>query len=161
MVEWSGDTNYTTSGESRVVPSNNSISHVRDSLRVFTNGRRRNCYHIDSVNQGRILLRAIFYYGNYDGRSSPPTFDLHYDGNHWATVETETDNSIYYEVIYVMKKSSVSVCVSKTRPGEFPFISAIVVRGLEPAMYQYVGSESPLFTLRRVAYGSNSTIRYY
>lgn len=163
MIDWSGDNDYINTGESRVVPSNNSISPVMDSLRVFNNGRNKNCYNIKSIRQGQVMLRASFYYGNYDGRSSPPSFDLHYDGNYWATVETSSTEYVYHEVIYVMKSSSISVCVAQTREGEFPFISALEVRGLETFMYLYgltYETEYPLFMLKRVAYGSNSTIMY-
>lgn len=96
---------------------------------------------------------------NYDGRSSPPSFHLHYDGNVWATVETSGEGS-YYEVIYVMKRDSISVCVSQSTEGEFPFISALEVRGLEMDMYKDIGSGYPLFLMKRDAYGSSSPIRY-
>lgn len=160
LIRWSGDANYINTGESRVVPSNNSISRVMDSLRVFNNDRNRNCYNIDSVRQGRVLLRVSFYYGNYDGRSSPPSFDVHYDGNAWGTVGTLIDDYVSAEVIYVMKSDSISLCFSQTRVGEFPFVSAIEVRALEPLMYNFIGGEYPLYLSTRSAYGSNSTVRY-
>ncbi|KAK4441126.1 putative LRR receptor-like serine/threonine-protein kinase [Sesamum alatum] len=159
LIVWTGDDEYVQSGESRSVQSSNSISRVMDTLRVFT-ARKKNCYNIGSVRQGRVLVRATFYYGNYDGKSSPPTFDLQFDGNHWATVETSSTEYVYHEVTYVMKKDSISVCVAQTNPGEFPFISALEVRGLETYMYVNVDENYPLFLRRRVAFGSNATIRF-
>ncbi|CAA6667505.1 unnamed protein product [Spirodela intermedia] len=47
------------------------------NLRSFPNGTR-NCYTLSPVQSGdRYLIRAGFLYGNYDGRGSPPIFDLH------------------------------------------------------------------------------------
>lgn len=54
------------------------------------------------------------------------------------------------------------MCCTNKR-GEFLFISALEVRGLETFMYLYgltYETEYPLFMLKRVAYGSNSTIWY-
>ncbi|KAL0460640.1 UNVERIFIED_CONTAM: hypothetical protein Slati_0691200 [Sesamum latifolium] len=159
LIVWMGDDEYVQGGESRSVQSSNSISRVMDTLRVFTT-RKKNCYHIGSVRQGRVLVRASFYYGNYDGKSTPPTFDLQFDGNHWATVQTSSTQYVYHEVTYVMKKDSISVCVAQTNPGQFPFISALEVRGLESYMYTNVDDNYPLFLRKRVAFGSNATIRF-
>ncbi|KAL0370035.1 UNVERIFIED_CONTAM: hypothetical protein Sangu_0321600 [Sesamum angustifolium] len=159
LIVWTGDDGYVQGGESHSVQSSNSISRVMDTLRVFTT-QKKNCYHIDSVRQGRVLVRASFYYGNYDGKSSPPTFDLQFDGNHWATVQTSITVYVYHEVTYVTKKDSISVCVAQTNPAQFPFISALEVRGLESYMYVNVDDNYPLFLRRRVAFGSNATIRF-
>ncbi|KAK6144559.1 hypothetical protein DH2020_021379 [Rehmannia glutinosa] len=159
LIDWTGDDNFIKNGESHTVQSPNSISHILDTLRVFT-GRKKNCYNISSVKRGRVLVRASFYYGNYDNKSSPPTFDLQFEGNHWATVETSSTEYVYHEVTYVMAKDSISVCVAQTNPGQFPFVSAIEVRGLEPSMYNSISDSNPLFLRRRVAFGSNATIRF-
>ncbi|KAH6810452.1 hypothetical protein C2S51_024214 [Perilla frutescens var. frutescens] len=160
-IDWVGDDKYVQNGESRSVKPSNSFNHVADTLRVFTT-RNKNCYHIDSVKKGRVLVRASFFYGNYDGKSSPPTFALHFDGNEWTTnVKTSNTVSYYYEVIYVMKEDSISVCVSQTKSGQFPFISTVAVRSLEPFMYNNrVDGSYPLFLWTRVGFGSNITIRY-
>ncbi|KAG8371403.1 hypothetical protein BUALT_Bualt13G0084100 [Buddleja alternifolia] len=159
LIAWTGDDKYIQNGESHSVQTDNSISHVLDTLRVFTT-RKKNCYYIDSIRRGRVLVRATFYYGNYDSKSSPPTFELQFDGNPWVTVETSSSDYVYYEVAYVMKNDSISVCVAQTNSGQFPFISAIEVRGLEMFMYGVTNANYPLFLRRRVAFGSNATIRY-
>ncbi|KAK6144546.1 hypothetical protein DH2020_021366 [Rehmannia glutinosa] len=160
LIDWTGGDNFIKNGESHTVQSSNSISHVLDTLRAFTAGRKKNCYNISSVKRGRVLVRASFYYGNYDNKSSPPTFDLQFEGNHWATVETSSTEYVYHEVTYVMAKDSISVCVAQTNPGQFPFVSALEVRGLEPSMYNSISDSNPLFLRRRVAFGSNATIRF-
>ncbi|KAL6577239.1 hypothetical protein OROMI_011515 [Orobanche minor] len=159
LIDWTGDGEYVKNGESRSVQSGNSISRVVDTMRVFTT-RKKNCYHIESIRQGRVLVRATFYYGNYDNKSSPPLFDLQFDGNPWTTVETSSTEYVYYEVTYVMKKDSISVCIAQTNPGQFPFISSLEVRGLESYMYFHVDDTYPLFLRKRVVFGSNATIRF-
>ncbi|KAL3826140.1 hypothetical protein ACJIZ3_022169 [Penstemon smallii] len=158
-LDWTGDDNYIENGESHIVQSTSSISRAMDTLRVFTTGNK-NCYHIDSIRKGRVLVRASFNYGNYDNRSSPPSFDLHFDGNYWATVKTLSTGNVYYEVIYSMTKDWISVCLAQTEHGQFPFISALEIRGLEVNMYQYIDFNYPLFLINRFAYGANSTLRY-
>ncbi|KAH6765614.1 hypothetical protein C2S52_016597 [Perilla frutescens var. hirtella] len=156
-IGWVGDDKYVLSGESRSVKPVNSVSHVMDTLRVFTTGNK-NCYHIDSVSQGRVLVRVIFNYGNYDGKSSPPTFALHFDGNHWAQVNTSTYH--YREVTYDMKRDSISVCVAQTEPDQFPFITSLEVRSLESYMYSHVDATYPLFAWRRFTFGTDTWFRY-
>ncbi|KAM3303441.1 putative leucine-rich repeat receptor-like protein kinase [Capsicum chacoense] len=159
-IDWLGDEDYVSNGESYVVQSNNSISLVMDTLRVFTN-RKKNCYLIDQVEKGgKVLIRASFYYGNYDGKSNPPSFSLQFDGNHWAKVTTMSDKLVYYETIYVVKGDYVSVCLAQTVRDQFPFISALEVRGLDSTMYSHVDSNYALFMRSRVAFGSNQIIRY-
>ncbi|XP_073056865.1 probable LRR receptor-like serine/threonine-protein kinase At1g51820 isoform X1 [Primulina eburnea] len=158
-IVWSGDDDYIKTGESRTVQSNGSISHVMSTLRVFTD-RKKNCYNIGNIKIGRILVRASFYYGNYDGKSSAPSFDLQFDGNHWTTVKTSSTEYVTHEVIYGMRKNIISVCVAQTNDDEFPFISALEVRSLDSYMYQFINGTYPLFLLKRVAYAANSTIRF-
>ncbi|XP_047969289.1 probable LRR receptor-like serine/threonine-protein kinase At1g05700 [Salvia hispanica] len=158
-IAWVGDDEYVQSGESRSVKPLNSWSHVADTLRVFTT-RTKNCYHINSVKKGRVLVRASFYYGNYDGKSLPPTFAIHFDGNFWDTVQTSSSQFYYYEVTYVLKRDFISVCLAQTEPDQFPFISTLEVRSLESYMYNHVDDSYPLFVWRRVAFGSKKPILY-
>ncbi|KAH6836567.1 hypothetical protein C2S53_005186 [Perilla frutescens var. hirtella] len=158
-IAWTGDDKYVKTGESRSVQSSNSFSHVADTLRVFTN-KSKNCYNIDSVMKGRVLVRATFHYGNYDGKSSPPTFDLQFDGNKWGSVTTLDSLPFLVELTYVMKRDFISVCVAQTETDQFPFISALEIRSLELSMYSAVDVNYPLFTRRRVAFGTNATIRF-
>lgn len=157
-IVWLGDEDYISNGKSYAVQSSNSLSHVMDTLRVFTS-RNKNCYLIKVEKGVRVLIRASFNYGNYDGKSSPPSFSLHFDGNNWANVKT-SDQLVYYETIYVVKGDYLSVCLAQTVADQFPFISALEVRSLDSNMYSHVDPNYALFLNRRVAYGSNQTIRY-
>ncbi|PWA85601.1 malectin-like carbohydrate-binding domain-containing protein [Artemisia annua] len=159
-MTWSPDDTLISNGVTRVVQPSNSINPVVDTLRVFTS-RKKNCYSIGSKLQGiKVLVRATFYYGNYDQLSNPPTFDLHFDGNFWTTVETDTDYVIRYETTYVAKGDSVSVCVAQTKPRQFPFISALEVRRVDPEVYEVVDKNRALFLRVRINFGANETIRY-
>ncbi|GFQ06360.1 senescence-induced receptor-like serine/threonine-protein kinase [Phtheirospermum japonicum] len=160
IIIWTGDNDFMQNGESMVVQSSNSISHVMDTLRVFTT-RKKNCYSVPYSGKGeRVLVRASFNYGNYDKKSAPPTFDLQLDGNRWVTVETSSTGYVYYEAIYVPKGDDVSACVAQTKPGQFPFMSALEVRSLASDMYGHVDQSYPLFMITRVAYGANETVRF-
>nr|DAD25975.1 TPA_asm: hypothetical protein HUJ06_027443 [Nelumbo nucifera] len=160
-ITWSSDDLYIQTGESQTVQTTAaaSVSKEMTTLRVFT-ARKKNCYSFGSANGKRHLVRASFYYGNYDKKSSPPTFDLHLDGNLWATVLTTASsiNPIYYEAIYVPKGDTISVCLAQTQPNQFPFISALEVRELGSEMYSHVNSNHALFLRGRTAYGATDII---
>lgn len=160
FITWIGDDDLIQNGESKVVQSGNASSdHVMSTLRVFSS-RKKNCYTILASKGGQVLVRASFNYGNYDKKSSPPSFDLHFDGNLWATVKTSSEDLVSYEAIYVVKDDSISVCVAQTNPNQLPFISAIEVWSLGSHMYSHVDAAYALFLRSRTAYGTNGTIRY-
>ncbi|PWA90525.1 Malectin-like carbohydrate-binding domain-containing protein [Artemisia annua] len=159
LITWNPDDTLVSNGDARKVPSINSVSKVLDTLRVFTR-RKKNCYSIPVTKGDKVLVRASFYYGNYDGLSNPPEFDLHFDGNFWETVETTMTDVIRYEITYVSKHDFVSVCVAQTRPGQFPFISTLEVRKLDSDMYREVDDSRALILLRRVSFGASQGLRY-
>ncbi|PWA73745.1 malectin-like carbohydrate-binding domain-containing protein [Artemisia annua] len=159
-ITWSPDNTLISNGVARAVQSGYSINPVVDTLRVFTS-RKKNCYSIGPQLQGvKVLVRATFYYGNYDQLSNPPTFDLHFDGNFWTTVETDAEYVVRYETTYVAKGDLVSVCVAQTKPGQFPFISALEVRRVDPEVYDVVDKNRALFLRHRINFGANYTLRY-
>ncbi|RVW56960.1 Retrovirus-related Pol polyprotein from transposon TNT 1-94 [Vitis vinifera] len=128
-----------------------SVSSKDQLADIFTKSlpKRRTRDLVDNLN---------FYYGNYDQKSSPPTFALQFDGNPWATVVTSSDLVIYYEAIYAVKGDSTSVCVAQTHANQFPFISALEMASLGSNMYSSLDSNYALFLRRRVAFGANETI---
>lgn len=152
---WTGDDDYIVNGEPHTVQNTNKFIPEINTLRAFTT-RKKNCYSIPVGKGERVLVRATFFYGNYDKLSSPPTFDLHFNGNYWATVETSSTDYVYYETTYVLKADSVSVCVAQTRPGQFPFISALEVVSLPLTMYDNVALDYPLHLMTRNAFGSTT-----
>lgn len=161
-INWVGDDDYVHSGESHLVELSSSTPHVASTLRVFTS-LRKNCYAINSVNMigQRLLVRASFYYGNYDGNNSPPTFDLYFDSTYWTQVNLTgvSDTIVNYEVIYTVNKNNTSICLAQTLPRQFPFISALEFRSLAPKMYTRVASDYALFRQKRLALGAQQLIR--
>ncbi|KAJ6918364.1 hypothetical protein NC651_012567 [Populus alba x Populus x berolinensis] len=158
-IVWIGDDDLFKNSQSEVVQPSNTASQVMSTLRVFTT-LKKNCYSITADKGSLVLVRASFFYGNYDKRSSPPSFDLLFDGNHWATVKTSLDQLVYYEVMYVVKSDTTSICLAQTQPNQFPFISALEVRNLDSKMYGDVDPNYALFLRSRVAFGANTTVRF-
>ncbi|BFG24359.1 hypothetical protein CerSpe_106330 [Prunus speciosa] len=109
------------------------------SLRSFPQGIR-NCYKINVTSGTKYLIRALFYYGNYDGQSKLPEFELHLGLNLWGSVTFEkasTPPSTPFqekELIHVPLRSYIHVCLVNTGSG-VPFISAIELRPLPNASY--------------------------
>ncbi|KAF3776345.1 hypothetical protein EJ110_NYTH48466 [Nymphaea thermarum] len=86
-MTWLGDEQYVKSGQSATVRINDSLIVPLTTVRYFPDQIKKNCYSFPGVGQGiKILVCAWFYYGNYDGLSSPPTFDLLFNVNSWRTV---------------------------------------------------------------------------
>ncbi|KAF3783593.1 hypothetical protein EJ110_NYTH19466 [Nymphaea thermarum] len=106
------------------------------------------------------MVRASFFYGNYDGKSSPPSFRLQFDGNRWADVKTSSSESKYWEVIYAPKRDNISVCVAQTSLNQIPFISALEIKEFERGMYETEDTEDVLRRWQRVAFGAKDFVRY-
>lgn len=155
-IRWTGDDDYIQHGVSRQVYLG---SDPLSTLREFPT-RKKNCYSIKVPKGEKVLTRASFYYGNYDSKFSPPVFDLQFDGNYWATVNTSSYYYVDYEAIYVAKGNFTSICVSQTKPNQIPFISSLEVRSLDPSMYSHVDSNHALNLQWRSAFGVNQSIRY-
>ncbi|XP_021912554.1 probable LRR receptor-like serine/threonine-protein kinase At1g05700 [Carica papaya] len=160
QITWVGDDELIQNGESFTVQSTKTtLPQYLTTLRAFPT-RNKNCYAIEADKGSQLLVRASFFYGNYDKKSSPPMFDLQFDGNRWTTVVTSGDDLVYYEAIYSPKRGSTSVCVAQSFPNMVPFISAIEVRSLSSDMYGHVDSNHALFLRRRVAFGASDIIRF-
>lgn len=155
-IRWVGDDQFIKTGESQVVKSANST--VMSTLRVFSS-HKKSCYTIGVERSTRVLVRAGFFYGNYDGKSLIRSFDLQLDGNYWDAVITSIDNVNYYEAIYVPKGNTTSVCVAQTLMGHLPFISSLEVRSLDPAMYSSFAVYYPLFLFLRNSLANTRIIR--
>ncbi|XP_031485805.1 probable LRR receptor-like serine/threonine-protein kinase At5g59680 isoform X2 [Nymphaea colorata] len=159
-IKWIGDGHYINTGQTSKVQVNNSYYQEDTTLRYFP-FQKKNCYVIPGVARRRKhMIRASFFYGNYDNKSWPPSFDLQFDGNPWVTVETSSSESYYYEVIYAPKRGNISVCVAQTSPDQIPFISVLEVKEFEQGMYETKGTEDVLRRRKRVAFGATDFVRY-
>ncbi|KAK6935944.1 Malectin-like domain [Dillenia turbinata] len=149
-ITWNPDNAYIQSGDT--AHTADGATGAIQTLRHFKS-RKKNCYSIPGEPGGKVLVRASFNYGNYDLNSSPPTIDLHFDGNYWTTVMTSLDEYNVYEVTYVPTGNNISVCVAQIYTNQFPFMSALEVRSLENNMYNQFNSSYALFLNQRSAFG--------
>lgn len=160
---WITDDGSISTGETKTLQiNNNNIPGFMDTLRYFPDGVK-NCYTMYPDPQYKFIYRAGFYYGNYDGLSKPPTFDILLDDHFWATVNTSSsdDQPIYHEIFYKPKadRDSTSVCLVQTRQGEVPFISSLeeailfIDDGLNSPMYSLMGDDTALNLVSRNAFG--------
>ncbi|CAN6984579.1 unnamed protein product [Brassica oleracea var. botrytis] len=163
-VTWVGDKGFVTTGEPMKIPD--VVTKPLNTLRYFSTGQT-NCYtNIPVAIRQKTLVRTKFYYENYDGNFSPPSFDLVYDGKHRDSVEiTESllnnEETFYYsELIFSPGNESISVCLLRTSPSDNPFISSIEVYSLDVGMYADLGPSEGLITEQRTACGAKETISY-
>ena len=105
-------------------------------MRSFPRGTK-NCYTL-KLEQGKsnnYLIRAFFYYGNYDNKNQIPKFDLYVGVNYWFTVELDNVSYIIYpDIIHVPTSDTIYVCLINTGSG-VPFISALELRPLDKSLY--------------------------
>lgn len=157
-VYYKMDAGFIDSGENMQISTQFIYQNIRQqgkNLRVFRNGTR-NCYTLrpNKGKENKYLIRASFYYGNYDSKSQSPVFDLHIGTDYWATVNSST--FVYSEVIHVSRTDDIQVCLVNTGNG-FPFISTLELRPLDNSLY-LIDSAS-LSTNWRYDIGSSETYR--
>ncbi|XP_031120499.1 probable LRR receptor-like serine/threonine-protein kinase At1g05700 [Ipomoea triloba] len=130
------------------------------TLRSFPQGTR-NCYTLrPSPGKGsKYLIRAGFWYGNYDGKNQLPEFDLYLGVDYWDTVTLNSSSPSSLEIIHVLSSDFLHVCLVNTGRGT-PFISTLELRNLNVTMYATTAGS--LQTFARLDLGSTSTrpIRY-
>ncbi|PON66971.1 Malectin-like carbohydrate-binding domain containing protein [Parasponia andersonii] len=130
------------------------------TLRSFPVGDK-NCYNLPFLSQKKCVVRAGFYYGNYDSLSKPPTFVLEVDGKLRATVKTSlSDEPIYHQFVFISEKASVDVCLIRTQEDHVPFISTIE-SALIPDLqaYRLMPGQMALYNLESgINYGANHSV---
>ncbi|XP_042465203.1 probable LRR receptor-like serine/threonine-protein kinase At1g05700 isoform X3 [Zingiber officinale] len=166
-ISYVSDVGFIDTGVNR----NISVAYMADvrvrrylTLRAFPNGTR-NCYTIRSSTVARgskYLLRAWFFYGNYDGLSGQPqSFHLHLGVNYWDRVNVTTAESSYRtEIIAVATAGYLSVCLVNTGTGT-PFISGIDLRPLRDILYPAANERRSLVLFSRWNLGEEAEyVRY-
>ncbi|KAK3410887.1 hypothetical protein EUGRSUZ_J02920 [Eucalyptus grandis] len=155
-IYYKADAGYVDSGtnvqvSTQVICQNN--QQQSKNLRIFPSGER-NCYTLmpDEGKGSTYLVRASFWYGNYDGKDQTPAFDLHIDVNYWITVNSSS--WIYKEIIYTPPRDYIQICLVNIGLG-VPFISALELRLLDNSTYQI--NSSALVTNWKYNLGSLST----
>ncbi|PRQ51186.1 putative transferase [Rosa chinensis] len=138
-INYISDATFIDTGERKLVlPENrNHYQQPYWSLRSFPQGTR-NCYKINVKSDTKYLIRASFFYGNYDGENKLPEFELHLGPNLWDSVSLEDAFSITNkELIHHVpaKRNYLHICVVEKGSG-VPFISTIELRPLPYSTYQ-------------------------
>ena len=139
--------------KTKLSPNSLTLLDQFNTLRAFTD-QNKNCYSLPTTTYSRYFVRAVFFYGNYDGLSNPPTFDLEFDGNKWDTVVTETSKIVYYEMIYAAKGDITSICLARTRNKQFHFISLLESWPVPDKMYAQMANDRAWFNGYRYNYGA-------
>ena len=64
------------------------------------------------------MIRATFLYGNYDGKSKLPQFDLHLGANMWDTFKRKNVSlGVLKELIHVSSLNYLQICLVNMRLG--------------------------------------------
>ncbi|VAH21457.1 unnamed protein product [Triticum turgidum subsp. durum] len=133
------------------------LSRRYHNVRSFPDGAR-NCYTLRSLVSGRkYLVRAAFFYGDYDGLARSPIFDLHLGVNYWQTVNVST-LEVTAEAIVVVPDDFVQVCLVNTGAGT-PFVSALELRPLKMKFYPQANLTQGLLVEHRLNAGETNIIR--
>ncbi|KAI4980039.1 hypothetical protein ZWY2020_016792 [Hordeum vulgare] len=141
------DYGFINAGENRGISSD----YVKPSLvkrylnlRSFPHGPR-NCYTLRSLVMGnKYLVRAAFYYGNYDGLGKPPVFDLYLGTNYWHEVSFSDAGAFnWMDIILVAPDNYLQVCLVNKGMGN-PFISGLDLRPLKTTLYPEVNATQSL-----------------
>ncbi|KAG7559859.1 Malectin-like domain, partial [Arabidopsis thaliana x Arabidopsis arenosa] len=158
-LKWVGDKDFITSGESATV-SSTTVEKSLTTLRYFPTGDS-NCYsNIPVTKGGKVLVRTMFYYGNYDGKSLTPSFNVVFEGKHRGTVSISSAFEPYLlELIFSPASGETSVCFVRTSSSSNPFVSSIEVFDLDDGMYNELGPGEGLFYQQRRAYGATEFLR--
>ncbi|XP_021765380.1 probable LRR receptor-like serine/threonine-protein kinase At1g05700 isoform X2 [Chenopodium quinoa] len=122
-----------------------------NTLRSFPYGNR-NCYTL-KASQGKnknYLIRASFFYGNYDGLNTIPQFDLYVGVHFWATISLDIKEGLFYDLIYTPPEDFIYVCLVKTGSST-PFISTLELKPLNGSIYN--SSDGALHLRRRMDAG--------
>ncbi|CAA7404351.1 unnamed protein product [Spirodela intermedia] len=152
------DTQYVDAGETKTVAAEGFARRYR-TLRVFPEGVR-NCYNLRPVQPGgKYLVRAGFFYGNYDGLQSPPEFELHIGINVRLTIRLSSDDSSLSEVIKAAQGDTLWVCLINTNKGT-PLISTIQMRQFPDFLYPHANASQSLHLRRRFNFGTEAPLRY-
>jgi hypothetical protein len=164
-IKYISDANFIDTGVSKSIEATNQtgvyIPQELRHVRSFPNGVR-NCYRINVTSGTKYLIRASFYYGNYDNVNQPPQFDLLLGANVWDTVKFPNTSLLIYfysEIIYTPSLNYILPCLVNTGNGT-PFISAIELRPLNNTLYATDSADSVLLLFQRSNLGSEIIASY-
>ncbi|KAJ1390945.1 Malectin-like carbohydrate-binding domain [Sesbania bispinosa] len=160
-INYISDAKFVDAGVSRRVSPAEKITLLQQLryVRSFPNGVR-NCYRINVASGTKYLIRATFYYGNYDDLNKVPQFDLHLGANFWDTVKfPNASRTTISEIVHTpLSQNYIHLCLVNTGAGT-PFISAIELRILNNNTYN-TNTTASLSLLGRYDIGSITNLEY-
>lgn len=160
-LTFTSDASFVESGKNGRVDkdSERNFEKAFVTLRYFPEGQR-NCYNVETTQGTKYLIRASFFYGNYDGLQTLPNFDLFLGPNKWTTVNLNATvpGGQYREIIHMSKLSSLQICLVKTGTTT-PMISTLELRPLRSDIYISDTGNSLQFLSRTYLKGSGSILR--
>ncbi|KAL6326671.1 hypothetical protein AAG906_010845 [Vitis piasezkii] len=157
LIVWEPDGRLIKTGFNRKVQEKQDLEEM-NTLRSFHDVlSEEHCYKLPVYKLTlRYIIRAGFFYGNYDGLSRPPTFNLTVEGKMWTTVNTSSmDGSpVYHEISYMSHRSGeISVCLVQTREGEAPFISSLEAVPMWVKLFPKLTSTATIHLVTRTNFG--------
>ncbi|PSR96150.1 Leucine-rich repeat receptor-like protein kinase [Actinidia chinensis var. chinensis] len=165
LIEYSSDKNFVDTGENMDIASEfKSQSRPKQlwNVRSFPEGNK-SCYNLvpEEGKDNKYLIRASFFYGNYDSKDEAPEFKLYLGVEEWDLVKfNNISEFVFREIIHVPSTDYIDVCLVNIGSGT-PFISALELRKLNNSIYVTKPSESFLL-YNRLDFGSetNEIVRY-
>ncbi|XP_062081929.1 uncharacterized protein At1g24485-like [Humulus lupulus] len=156
---WVTDDKYIKTGENKLLLTPTNLPQM-STLRSFPKGSNNNCYNLPLKSQSKYLVRAGFYYGNYDNLQKPPTFGLQLQsGSVNVKVTTSLDfDPIYHEFIIFTTKSNFDVCLVQTQEDQTPFISTLEVTIIDQKAYRLMNENMALYLESRINYGVDKSV---
>lgn len=157
LIVWEPDGRLIKTGFNRKVQEKQDLEEM-NTLRSFHDVlSEEHCYKLPVYKLTlRYVIRAGFFYGNYDGLSRPPTFNLTVEGKMWTTVNTSSmDGSpVYHEISYMSHRSGeINVCLVQTREGEAPFISSLEAVPMWVKLFPKLTSSATIHLVTRTNFG--------
>ncbi|XP_031487918.1 putative leucine-rich repeat receptor-like serine/threonine-protein kinase At2g19230 [Nymphaea colorata] len=130
------------------------------TVRSFPN-YTRNCYQLPATVGTKYIVRAAFFYGNYDSLNEVPSFDLYFGADLWDTVNLTNDTKFLTELVVQAETCFLYVCLVRTCHGT-PFISSLKFRPLPQDMYAPANSSLSLAlkTFLRIDVGATTYTWY-
>lgn len=158
-ISWTSDVNYTLLGSNAKVVQDAPY----DTLRYFPDERfNKNCYVFNATVNMSYLIRAGFFYGNYDNlfqTQGLPSFVLLFGANIWTNVTfSQVTEIVTHEMIAVARSNTASVCLGRSSTtNHTPFISSLEIRPLSinHVMYSPVHGNFLMMTNSRINFGQN------
>ncbi|KAG2311933.1 hypothetical protein Bca4012_026448 [Brassica carinata] len=159
-IQFLSDENFIQSGKMGRIPADLESENLKpySNLRYFPDGIR-NCYDIRVEIGKKYLVRAMVFYGNFDGLNVSPEFDMYIGPNKWTNIDLQKEPSgSCKEIIHIPRSNSLQICLVKTG-ATTPMISTLELRPLANDTYLAISSSLKL-NFRMYLSNSAALLRY-